>query len=64
MPPVTLGEPPNRRLHIGLVATHFIKAGMELFFDYGIKGDYPWLKSDAESLLNRVYMQICNGKTI
>jgi len=50
MPPVTLGEPPNRRLHIGLVATCFIKAGMELFFDYGIKGDYPWLKSDAKKI--------------
>jgi len=50
MPLVTLGEPPNRWLHIGLVTTRFIKAGVELFFDYGIKGDYPWLKSDTKKI--------------
>jgi len=49
-PPVTIGEPPNNQLHIGLVATRFIKSGMELFFDYGIQGDFHWLKSDAKKI--------------
>jgi len=40
-PPVTLGKPPNSWLWIGLVAKCSIKAGQQLFFDYGIKGDQP-----------------------
>ena len=46
--PVTLaGE-----LHCGLVAKRLIKAGQELFFDYGIPAsdDHPWLNSDAKKI--------------
>ena len=51
MQPVMVGKPPKRQLRIGLVAKHHIKAGQELFYDYGIKDDQiPWLKSDAKKI--------------
>ena len=50
MQPVTLGKPPKSQLRIGLVAKNDIKEKQELFFDYGISGDQPWLRSDAKKI--------------
>ena len=46
--PVTLAG----QLHCALVAKRLIKAGQELFFDYGIPAtkDHPWLNSDVKKI--------------
>ena len=49
--PVKIGEPPNSHLKIGFVAKKDIKAGEELFFNYGIKDPgLPWLATDAKKI--------------
>ena len=55
MPPVMVGEPPNGHLQIGFVATSDIKAGEELFYNYGIKDpELPWLTTNAKKIATTV----------